>query len=42
VPECGKVVFRNGSTEVLTFRDVTNKIIHAAAIEWDLVEDDLF
>ena len=40
VPECGKVVFRNGSTEVLTFREVTNKIIHAAAIEWDLVTDD--
>src|SRR5437763_11648812 len=36
VPECGKIVFRNDLTEVLTFREVTNKIIHAAALEWDL------
>ncbi len=40
VPECGNVVFRDGSTEILTFREVTNKIIHAGAIEWDLLKDD--
>src|SRR5205814_9182555 len=40
VPECGKIVFMNDLTEVLTFREVTNKIIHAAALEWDLADDD--
>jgi len=40
VPECGNVVFRDGSTEILTFREVTNKIIHAGAIEWDLLKGD--
>ena len=40
VPECGNVVFRDGSTEVLTFREVTNKIIHSGTIEWDLLKDD--
>ena len=40
VPECGNVVFRDGSTEILTFREVTNKIIHAGAIEWDLLKAD--
>ena len=40
VPECGRVVFRDGSLEVLTFREVTNKIIHSGTIEWDLIKDD--
>ena len=40
VPECGNVVFRDRSTEILAFREVTNKIIHAGAIEWDLLKDD--
>jgi hypothetical protein len=40
VPECGNLVLRDGSTKVLKFRDVTNKIIHAGAIEWDLLNDD--
>jgi hypothetical protein len=39
VPECGKVFFRDGSTEVLTFREVTNKIIHSGTIKWDLLKD---
>jgi hypothetical protein len=40
VPDCGRVFFRDGSTQTLTFREATNKIIHASAIEWDLLKDD--
>ena len=40
IPECGTVFFRDGSKEVMTFREVTNKIIHAGAIEWDLLKND--
>jgi hypothetical protein len=40
IPECGTVCFRDGSKEVMTFREVTNKIIHAGAIEWDLLKNN--
>ena len=40
VPKCGTVFFRDGSKAVMTFREVTNKIIHAGAIEWDLLKND--
>jgi hypothetical protein len=34
VPSCGTLFFKDGKIKRIPFRDVTNKIIHAAAIVW--------
>jgi hypothetical protein len=36
IPECGRLCLKDGSLQRLTFREVTNKIIHAARLEWTL------
>ena len=38
-PNCGKLVMRKGPEKNLPFREVSNKIIHAARIEWDLMRE---
>ena len=38
-PECGQLILKDGSNRGLTFRDVTNKIIHCLRLEWNFPED---
>ena len=38
-PNCGKLIMRKGPEKNLPFREVSNKIIHAARIEWDLMRE---
>lgn len=35
VPSCGKLVMKNGSVKILTFREVANMVIHSSRMEWD-------
>jgi hypothetical protein len=35
VPNCGRLIMKDGSDQVLTFREVSNKIIHSSRLEWD-------
>lgn len=35
VPNCGKIVMKDKSERPLPFREVSNKIIHSARLEWD-------
>jgi hypothetical protein len=35
VPNCGKLVMKDGSEKVLTFREVANKLIHSSQLEWE-------
>jgi hypothetical protein len=34
VPNCGKLIMKNGSKKALPFREVANKIIHSSRLEW--------
>ena len=38
VPDCGRLVMKDGSEKVLTFREVANKVIHSSSLEWDFSE----
>jgi hypothetical protein len=38
VPNCGKLVMKEGVEKVLTFREVANKVIHSSHREWDFTE----
>jgi hypothetical protein len=40
IPACGSVYLKDGSSQKLTFREVTNKIIHASRLEWDFTSDE--
>lgn len=31
----GRLILNDGTEELMTLRDIPNKIIHAAALEWD-------
>jgi hypothetical protein len=33
-PNCGRLIMKDKSQEILTFRDVANKVIHASRLEW--------
>lgn len=35
IPNCGKLIMKDGSEENLTFREVANKVIHSSQLEWD-------
>jgi hypothetical protein len=35
VPNCGGLIMKTGSPQILTFREVTNKIIHSSRLEWN-------
>ena len=39
-PPFGKVIKQDGTEEPLYFRDMTNKIMHSSAIEWELSDSD--
>ena len=36
---CVKLVMRDGTEKELTFRDVSNKILHSSRLEWDLARE---
>ena len=38
VPNCGKLIMKNGSEKVLTFREVANKVIHSSRLEWEFLK----
>jgi len=35
VPNCGKLIMKNGSEKPLPFREVANKVIHSSRLEWE-------
>ena len=39
IPNCGKIIMKDGSEKVLTFREFANKVIHASRFEWDVFKD---
>lgn len=38
VPNCGKLIMKDGSEKVLTFREVANKMIHSSRLEWEFLK----
>jgi len=40
IPDGGSMYLKDGSSQMLTFREVTNKIIHASRLEWDFTPDE--
>lgn len=36
VPNCGKLVMKDGTEKPLPFREFANKVIHASRLEWDV------
>ena len=38
VPDCGRLIMKDGSEKMLTFREVANKVIHSSRLEWELVK----
>ena len=34
-PNCGELIMTTGQSQILPFREVTNKIIHSSRLEWD-------
>ena len=38
VPNCGRLVMKDGSEKPLTFREVSNKVIHSSRLEWHLLK----
>jgi hypothetical protein len=36
VPVCGRLIMKDNSEEDLTFREMTNKVIHTSGLEWNL------
>jgi hypothetical protein len=40
IPGCGRLVMKDKSEKVLTFREVANKVIHSSRLEWQFSDDD--
>jgi hypothetical protein len=40
IPNCGTFYLKKGPPRKLSFREVTNKIIHAGRLEWDFAPDE--
>jgi hypothetical protein len=38
VPSCGRLIIKNGLKKSLLFREVANKVIHSARLEWEFVK----
>jgi hypothetical protein len=38
VPNCGRLIMKNGSEKELPFREVSNKVIHSSRLEWQLLK----
>jgi hypothetical protein len=37
-PDCGKLIMKDGTEEILSFREVANKLIHSSRLEWEFSE----
>ncbi|HWR17976.1 MAG TPA: hypothetical protein VN577_24320 [Terriglobales bacterium] len=35
IPNCGRLILKNGSEKKLPFREVANKVLHSSSLEWD-------
>lgn len=35
VPNCGRLIMKDGSESILTFREVANKVLHSSRLEWE-------
>jgi hypothetical protein len=38
IPDCGKLIMKDDKEEILTFREVANKVIHSSRLEWEFVK----
>jgi len=38
VPNCGRLIMKDGSEKVLTFREVANKVIHSSRLQWEVLK----
>jgi len=38
VPNCGRLIMKDGSEKTLTFREVANKVIHSTQLEWEFLK----
>ena len=41
VPNCGRLIVKGGKEKSLTFREVSNKMIHSAKLEWNFEDQSL-
>jgi len=39
VTDCGKLIMKDGSAKVLTFRELANKVIHSSRLEWEFLKN---
>jgi hypothetical protein len=35
IPNCGRLILKDGSEKVLTFREVANKVLHSSELDWE-------
>jgi hypothetical protein len=35
IPNCGRLIMKDGSEKTLTFREAANKVIHSSRLEWE-------
>jgi hypothetical protein len=35
IPNCGRLIMKDGSEKILSFREVANKVIHSSRLEWE-------
>src|ERR1039458_5451795 len=38
VPNCGRLIMKDGTERDLPFREVANKVIHSSRLEWELLK----
>src|SRR6266481_1326866 len=39
VPNCGRLIMKDGSETALPFREVANKVLHSSRLEWEFSKD---
>jgi hypothetical protein len=40
VPNCGKLIMKDGTEKLLPFREAANKVIHASRLEWKFSKNE--
>jgi hypothetical protein len=38
VPNCGRLIMKDGSEKALSFREIANKVIHSSRLEWEFLK----
>ena len=38
IPNCSRLIMKDGSEKSLTFREVADKVIHSSRLEWEFVK----